>query len=110
MKRSTFAALAAPGLLLAACNVTDNNNGSSTISLDEDRIEQGTEALANEASKAGAKAANAVENAGPAIEQSAADIQERAGRVAGKAEALGEEVERDVDASVTTPAEANKAR
>ena len=102
--------LAAPFLLLGACNVTDNNNGSSTISLDENRIEQGTDILANEASKVGAQAVNAVENAGPAIEQSARDIEERAGRVAGKAEALGEEVERDVDASVTTPAETNKAR
>ena len=102
--------LAAPLLLLGACNVTDNNNGSSTISVDENRIEQGTDMLANEASKAGAKAVNAVENAGPAIEQSASDIKERAGRVADKAEALGDEIERDVDAEVTTPAETNKAR
>ena len=103
--------LAAPLLLLAACNVTDNNNGSSTISIDENRIEAGTDALANEASKAGAKAANAIENAGPELEKSASDIKERAGRVADKAEALGQEVERDIDASVTTPAETtNKAR
>ena len=104
MNRLTLAAL--PLLALAACNVTDNNNGSSTISIDENRIEQGTDMLANEATKAGDKAANAIENAGPEIEQSARDIKERAGRVANKADALGEEIDR----STTTPAEANKAR
>lgn len=110
MNRFAIAPLAVTLFALGACNVTDNNNGSSTISVDEKRIEQGTDILANEASKVGAKAVNAVENAGPALEQSASDIKERAGRVATKAEALGEEVERDVDASITTPAETNKAR
>ena len=108
MIRLTFAAL--PLLALAACNVTDNNNGSSTISLDENRIEAGADVLANEAAEAGDKAAVVLRNAGPEIEQGAADIKERAGRVADKADALGEEAARDVDASVTTPAEANKAR
>jgi hypothetical protein len=96
MKFLTIASLAAPALLLGACNVTDNGNGSSTISVDENRIEQGADALANGASQAGATAANAVENAGPAIEQSAADIQERAGRVADKVENV------DVDVDLNT--------
>ena len=82
MNRSTTAAVLAPLMLLAACEVTDNNNGSSTISLDENRIEQGADVVANQAEKAGAKAANAIENAGPELRQSASDIKERAGRVA----------------------------
>ena len=108
MNRLTLAAL--PLLALAACNVTDNNNGSSTISIDENRIERSTDVIANEAAEAGDKAANVLRNAVPEIEQGAKDIKERAGRVADKADALGEEVGRDVDASVTTPAEANKTR
>ena len=106
MNRLTIFALAAPSLMLGGCNVTDNNNGSSTISIDENRIEQGTDVLANEAAKAGGEAVTAIRNAGPEIKQSATDIKERAGRVADKADALGEEI----DASVTTPAEANAAR
>ena len=51
MNRFAIAALAAPLLVLGACNVTDNNNGSTTISLDENRIEAGTEMLANEATR-----------------------------------------------------------
>jgi hypothetical protein len=82
MNRSTIAALAAPLVLLAACNMTDNQNGSTTISLDENKIEQGTDMLANQAERVGDKAANVVENAGPEIEQSASEIKERAGRVA----------------------------
>ena len=49
----------APPLLLGACQVTDDSNGSTTISIDENRIEQGADALANEADKAGDEAANA---------------------------------------------------
>ncbi len=95
--------LAAPLLLLGACNVTDNNNGSSTISVDENRIERGTDILANEASKAGAKAANAVENAGPALEKSADDIQERAGRVADRIDNVDVDVDLDTrDREATT--------
>jgi hypothetical protein len=106
MNRTTTAAFVAPLLLLAGCEVTDNNNGSSTISLDENRIEQGTDILANEADKAGDEAVNAIQNAGPELRQSARDIKERAGRVADKADALGDEI----DASTTTPAEANAAK
>ena len=79
-----------PLLLLAACNVTDKNNGSTTISIDENRIEQGADAIANEAAKAGDDAANAIENAGPEIEKSAARHQgtrrprRRQGRNAGR--------------------------
>ncbi len=104
MNRLTTAApLAAALLALGGCNVTDNNNGSSTISIDENRIEQGTEALANEASKAGDKAVNAIENAGPAIEQSADDIQERAGRVADRVENVDVDVDLDTsDREATT--------
>ncbi len=95
--------LAAPLLLLGACNVTDNNNGSSTISIDENRIERGTDILANEASEAGAKAANAVENAGPALEKSADDIQERAGRVADRIDNVDVDVDLDTsDRKATT--------
>ena len=95
MNRSLIAPLAVL-LSLGACNVTDNNNGSATISLDENRIEAGAEALANGAEEAGDKAANALENAGPKIEQGAADIRERAGRVADKAENI------DVDVDLNT--------
>ena len=91
MNRLTIAA--APLLLLGACNVTDNNNGSSTISLDENRIEASTDVLANEAAEAGDKAAAALRNAGPEIEQSAKDIKERAGRVADKVDNINVDVD-----------------
>ncbi len=100
MNRLAIAAL--PLLLLAGCNVAENNNGSSTISIDENRIEQGTDMLANEASKAGAKAADALENAGPALENSANDIQERAGRVADRVENI--DVDVDLDTNEAKPA------
>ncbi len=93
MNRLTTAALIAPLLALAACNVTDENNGATTISIDENRIEQGTDLIANQAAEVGDQAANAIENAGPAIEQSAEDIRERAGRVANKVD----NVDVDVD-------------
>jgi hypothetical protein len=96
MNRLTTATLIAPLLMLGACNVTDNNNGSSTVSLDENRIEQGTDRIADEAAKAGDKAVNAIENAGPAIEKSASDIEERAGRVANRIDNV------DVDVDVDT--------
>jgi hypothetical protein len=96
MNRSTTAAMLAPLLLLAACEVTDNNNGSSTISLDENRIEQGADLVANQAEKAGDKAAYALQTAGPEIEQSASDIKERAGRVADKVDNI------DVDVDLNT--------
>ena len=105
MNRLTIAAFTAPLLMLGACNVTDNGNGSSTLSVDENRIEQSTEALANEASKAGAKAANAIENAGPAIEKSADDIQERAGRVADRVENVDVDVDIDTRDTKTTNAQ-----
>jgi len=82
--------------LLGGCNVTDNGNGSTTVSIDENRIEQGTDILANEAGKVGDDAANALRNAGPEIEQSASDIKERAGRVANKVDNL------DVDVDLNT--------
>ena len=102
MNRSTTAALLAPLLLLAACEVTDNNNGSSTISLDENRIEQGTDIIANEAAEVGDQAANAIENAGPELRQSAEDIQERAGRVANQIDNV--DVDVDLNAANEEPA------
>ena len=104
MNRLTMATVAAPLLMLGACNVTDNNNGSTTISLDENRIEAGTEMLANEASEAGADAANAIENAGPALEKTADDIQERAGRVADRVDNV--DVDVDLNTSDGKPANA----
>ena len=101
MIRILFAA--APLLALAACNVADNGNGSSTISIDQNRIDAGADALANEASKAGDKAANAIENAGPELEKAGADIKERAGRVADKAENI------DVDIDLNTANDKPKA-
>jgi len=104
MTRFAAFTLALPVLLLGACNMTENENGSSTISLDENRIERGAELVANEASEAGEKAANAIENAGPIIENSASDIQERAGRVADKVENV------DVDVDVNTADDKPKAK
>ncbi|MDQ3078011.1 MAG: hypothetical protein M3Q83_04125 [Pseudomonadota bacterium] len=85
-----------PLLLAAACSVTEENNGSTTLELDENRIDAGAEALANEAGQAAEAAGNAIENAGPAIEQSADDIQERAGRVADRIDNV------DVDVDLNT--------
>ena len=97
--------IAIPLVLLAgACNVTDEGNGSTSVSLDENRIEAGTDALLNETEQAADAAVNGIENAGPAIEQSAADIKERAGRVADKIEKV--DVDVDVDTS-NKPANAN---
>lgn len=96
MNRFALAALVAPIALLAACNMTDNGNGSTTISIDENKIEQGTDVLANEAAKAGDQAANVLQNAGPEIEKSASDIKERAGRVADKVDNI------DVDVDLNT--------
>ncbi len=93
MNRLTTASLILPLVLLGACNMTENSNGSTTISIDENRIEAGTDALANEAEKAGDKAANALQNAGPEIEQSASDIKERAGRVADKVDNIDVDVD-----------------
>ena len=93
MNRLTTASLILPLVLLSACNMTENSNGSTTISIDENRIEAGTDALANEAEKAGDKAANALQNAGPEIEQSASDIKERAGRVADKVDNIDVDVD-----------------
>ena len=84
MNRLSTLALVSSFALLGACNFTDNGNGSSTISIDQNKIDQGADVLANEATKAGDEAANAIQNAGPAIEKSASDIKERAGRVADK--------------------------
>jgi hypothetical protein len=96
MTRIPTLALVASFVVLGACNMTDNGNGSTTISIDENKIEQGTDALSNEAEKAGDKAAEALRNAGPEIEQSASDIKERAGRVADKVDNL------DVDVDLNT--------
>ena|GEM_PF-4981746 len=92
-----------PLLLAGACNVTDEGNGSTSVSLDENRIEAGTDALLNETEQAADAAINGLENAGPAIEQSAADIKERAGRVADKIEKV------DVDVDLDTGNKASNA-
>lgn len=88
-----------PLVIAAACSVTEENNGSSTISIDENRIAAGADALENGVAEAADVAVDKIENAGPEIEKSAADIKERAGRVADKAEALGDRVEDRVDAN-----------
>jgi hypothetical protein len=106
MNRSALAALVAPFALLAACNMTDNGNGSTTISIDENRIEEGTDVLANEAAKAGDQAADALRNAGPEIEKSASDIKERAGRVADKVDNI--DVDVDLNAANDQPAAKTK--
>jgi len=93
-----------PLLLAGACSVTDEGNGSTSVSLDENRIEAGADALLNETEQAADAAVNGLENAGPAIEQSAADIKERAGRVADKIEQV--DVDVDLDTS-DKPANAN---
>jgi predicted small secreted protein len=93
MTRSLKTALLVTPLLLAGCNVTDNGNGSSTISVDQNKIDRGADVLANEASKAGAEATNAIKNAGPELKKSAADIQERAGRVADKADNINVDID-----------------
>ena len=84
-----------PLVLATACNVTDEGNGSTSVSLDENRIEAGADALLNETEQAADAAVNGLENAGPAIEKSAADIKERAGRVADKIEKVDVDVDLD---------------
>ena len=93
-----------PLLLAGACSVTDEGNGSTSVSLDENRIEAGADALLNETEQAADAAINGIENAGPAIENSAADIKERAGRVADKIEKVDVDVDLD---SRDKPANAN---
>ena len=101
MTRFHTIALACVGLL-GACNVTENSNGSSTIAIDEEKIDRGADVVANEASEAADRAAEALRNAGPEIEKSASDIQERAGRVADKVDNVN--VELDVDTTDKKPA------
>ena len=84
-----------PLLLAGACNVTDEGNGSTSVSIDENRIEAGADALLDETERAAGAAVNGLENAGPAIEKSAADIKERAGRVADKIEKVDVDVDLD---------------
>ena len=106
MNRFSTFALVTCFALLGACNVTDNGNGSSTISIDQNKIDQGADVLANEATKAGDEAANAIQNAGPAIEKSASDIKERAGRVADKVD----NVDVNVDLNTADDKPAPKAK
>ena len=47
MTRIPTLALVASLSVLGACNMTDNQNGSTTISIDENKIEQGADALSN---------------------------------------------------------------
>jgi hypothetical protein len=86
-----------PLMIAAGCSVTEESNGSSTISIDENRIAAGADAIGNEAAEAADVAVNKIENAGPEIENSAAEIKDRASRVADKAEALGNRVEERTD-------------
>ena len=98
MTRFNQALCLVPLLLAAACNVTkDPGNDSTTLSVDQNKIENAGDALLNEAAEATEVAANKIENAGPELENSAATIKERAGRVMNKAEALGNRVESRVD-------------
>ncbi len=85
-----------PLLLAAACSVTDEGNGSTSVSLDENRIAASTDDLLNETEQAADAAINGIENAGPAIENSAADIKERAGRVADKIDKVDMDIDLDV--------------
>ncbi len=103
-------ALPAPLLMLGACNVTDNGNGSSTISVDQNKIDQGADALANGAAKAGDEATNAIQNAGPEIEKSASDIKERAGRIADKADNVNLHVDLNTADDKPPPAPAPKTK
>ena len=94
-----------PLLLVAACNVTkDPGNDSTTVSIDQNRIEDAGNVLLNEAAEATDVAANAIENTVPAIENSAATIKERAGRVIDKAERV------DVDVNVGADNKAEPAK
>ena len=94
-----------PLLLISACNVTkDEANDSTTISLDQNRIENGADVALNEAAEATEAAATAIENTVPAIENGAATIKERAGRVIDKAERV------DVDVKVGADNKAEPAK
>ena len=98
MIRYPQALCAIPLLLVAACNVTkDEANDSTTISLDQNRIDNGADAALNEAAEATESAARAIENTVPAIENSAATIKERAGRVVDKAQRVDVDVKVDAD-------------
>ena len=105
MNRYAEALCIVPMLLMAACNVTkDEANDSTTISLDQNRIENGADVALNEAAEASEIAANKIENAVPIIEDSAATIKERAGRVANKAQGI------DVDVKVDAGNKAEPAK
>ena len=98
MTRSTQALCLIPLLFAAGCNVTkDSANDSTTVSIDQNKIENAGDALLNGAVQATEAAANKIENAGPEIENSAATIKERAGRVGDRAEALGNRIEARTD-------------
>ena len=87
-------------LAAAACNTRDEGNGTTVISLDENKVDQGLDQAGNALSSAGNEVEQAADKAGPALEN-AAD------QTGAAAERAGERVEgavrnTDVDVDVTT--------
>ena len=87
-----------PMLMLGACNVSrDDANDTTTLTVDEQRVENTAEDVGNLAERAADEAGEALQNAGPAIENTAETIGERAERVGQRAENAVDRVDVDVN-------------
>ena len=87
----------APALLLGACQVTeDKNNGSTTVSYNQDVAENAGQDVVNAAGEAASAITNDTKQAGAAVGQGAREAGAAARNV-------------DVDVSVTNKAQENQA-
>lgn len=73
--------LGLPLLALAGCNVErDPGNDTTTLSIDENQVDQGLDQAGNALQGAAAEVGNAAENAGPVLEGAARDVGDAAER------------------------------
>jgi hypothetical protein len=66
--------IAAPLLLLGACQVTDENNGATTVAFNEDVAREGAADVANTAEDIAGKIGNDVEQGVAKVENKVGDV------------------------------------
>ena len=78
---------AVPLLTLSACNVErDAQNDTTTLSIDENKVDQGLDQAGNALEGAAGEVKNAAQDAGPVLENAASDIGDAASRAGQKIE------------------------
>ena len=91
------AALIALPLALAACNVErDPGNDTTSISVNEQKVEGAVDGVGNALEDAGREVSEAADKAAPAIEDAASDVGNAADRAGDKIEAGAEGAARGV--------------